>query len=257
MSNQDLQNQINGLQQQIDALQQQLGQAQADSLAPNYLALDADGQVIANFPGIRLPTWLGTALATSSYVEWRNPGSNLLDGGVLIERDTTNNINYAALQSYVEQSTDFSSAWIQARDTNEALQAGVQASQQNNGATAYVKAQAGNLAYTVLDQAGNSSFVKQSNGLGQWTLTGDTAVLGGNNTSTITVNIAHGLGRTPVAWDARIDRFATMAWATGIDDTYIYAVLATFTVPQAVGAQVSTGEFISGDTYNLRWWAFG
>ena len=256
-----IQRQLEQLQQRVDELEQQLQGAQADNIAPNYLGINAQGRVIANLPGVQLPVYDYVSTnpggpAPDSFVKWVNAGG-AQQGALIASRATDTGQNFTQMAAFAQAPGELSQANIQARDDLDQLQASLNTTQENRGATASVNAQVGNTVYTIADQAGNSSFLKQAGGPGELTFAAGTYNLPGNNSSTVEVVINHGLGRIPVAWAASIDRFATMAATTDLEPETMTVILWTFTIPVGAGQPVTTGEFISGDAYPLRWWALG
>jgi hypothetical protein len=160
------------LEQRVSTLEQQIAGVQgSEALQPNYLTIDPiTGLISASFSGfvdaagVRLPTWLiqGSSPVTSSEVVWNNPSTGLVDGGIVVERDTSgpNPVNLTTVQSRSEAGApaDVSQSWLEARDDQSNLQAGLYVSQQNEGATAQAVAQTGSQVAKILDQAGSSSF---------------------------------------------------------------------------------------------------
>lgn len=160
-----IQDQLDQLQAQVQQLQAQLAAATADSLAPNYLTIDAEGQVSANFSGVinayglLLPTYLTGGKASESFIKWIDPDDGKLSGGIVVEYQPAGQM-YTVMQANAEQAADLSQVNLQARDDTDTTQASLNVTQEDRGNSSSVNAFAGAQSAKIIDNAGNSSFAR-------------------------------------------------------------------------------------------------
>lgn len=219
----ELEQLVNQLQAQVDELQA----SQVDTLSPNYLVVNADGTVTANFSGFvdALGLQLPTALTTPDVehhvdvIRWVDPNTNKPTGGAYSQYSAGNpNTRFF---SQAEASTDTSIAYLETFDDQAAARAFLYASQSNRGAAASIGAVIGSHSTTILNQDGGSSFLQIAGGPAVQTIVAGGGTVPGTGSSFIQFNVNHGLGRVPLLGFAYADGIVTAMTVLGYSSTVI------------------------------------
>ncbi len=159
-----LQAQLATLQAQVNALTS----GSVDQLTPNYITVEPDGEISANFSGfvdatgIQLPTLLGSpSEALSDVIRWQNPNTGKFDGGVYAQY-LAGSPNSASITvaGQTENAAETSGAQIEAFDDTRTRQGVIWIQQTARGNNVFAGATAGTKEVGIIDNAGNSSFLQ-------------------------------------------------------------------------------------------------
>lgn len=177
----DLQAQVATMEQQIQELQQ----AAADNLSPNYLSINAQGQVIANLPGLVLPATTGPRAAALNSIQWQE------------NADTVAEASAAYTQNAPPFGPHVSGLAISAITPDGGLTASavLDLDAYSNG-YASLTAVAGAMGATIIDSEGESNFIlNATNTLAAVAFGSVNINFGGTDTGSVTVT--HDLQRIP------------------------------------------------------------
>lgn len=167
----DLPDRVSQLEQQLAQLQEQLAGQDLDTLQPNYLTVNADGTVGADFTGkinaqgLILPTASSPPATAQSRVQWNRQSDNSMvawidglsfDSDLVVELDLVAQPPAGAFDSQVE---------MFANDAAGNEQVVLQLLQQGSGGgNSGLFAQAFGQAVTLIDDLGRSSFLQLGQG---------------------------------------------------------------------------------------------
>ncbi len=229
---------LESLQEQINDLQAQLALAQADSLAPNYITINPDGQVGAEFTGtinaygITLPLDEGTgAISTEQVIQWlgaensTEPAANA-PGFLFANYDAGSDFASMNVGSGADDAAGTSRVLLVATDDTPTARAYLYMQQENRGATAWVEATADAQTVKIIGQDGSSSFVRARQNQAQSRFQFTVAAPGGT-TGGINLQIGHALGAIPTFSFVQLLGSPSL-WQSGPSDaTYLYGTLQT------------------------------
>lgn len=195
------------LEQRIAALERQLSSLKPSEQAqPNYLTVDAQGRVSANFSGIInaqgvvIPSAFGGAPLPPNRISWQRASDRAFIADIFASTTVAGSTSEGLLlRAFAHAAAEFSDVEMQAIDDTGQQQAQLFV-QQNNRGNGLAQATAGSKIATIIDASGSSAFLQllSTQKLRSAFGTGSVNFTTGNQT-TAAVTIPHGLGTTPQA----------------------------------------------------------